>query len=89
MSAAPLRSRPLVPAATSAVTHPGTAATSRPISAAQSAVISVPERSAASTTTVSCPSAAMIRFRAGNSHRIGRDPGGISETIAPLSRIRS
>ena len=63
-SAAPARIRPFVPAAASDVTGPGTAATSRPMSAAQSAVIKVPDRSVASTTTVTWPSGDWRNWRA-------------------------
>ena len=51
-------------------------------------MISEPERAAASTTTVIPASAAMIRLRAGKVQRHGVDPGGSSESTAPLSQIR-
>ena len=60
-----------------------------PISVAISAVISDPDRSAASTTTVIPPSAAISRLRAGNIQRKVGEPGGSSETTRPASRIRS
>ena len=47
-------------------------------------MISEPERSAASTTTVTAASAAMIRLRSGKPPAdTGAYPGGISEITAP------
>ena len=51
-------------------------------------VISDPDRSAASTTTVTWASPAMIRLRAGNDQLKGRNPGGISDTTQPDSTSR-
>ena len=53
-----------MPAAKRDVTGPGTAPTGRPSWAAKSAVVSEPDRSVASTTTVSAASAAISRLRA-------------------------
>jgi hypothetical protein len=86
---APSRSSAFAPAERQVVTGPGTAPTSRPRSAANSAVMSEPERSAASTTTVMCASAAISRLRAGNAQRCGPRPGGSSETTQPSSAIRA
>ena len=72
-----------MPAAWRHVMRPGTAATVRPSSAAKSAVVSEPERSAASTITVTRESAAMIRLRATKHQRSGPKPGGSSETTQP------
>ena len=72
-----------MPAENRDVIGPGTASTGRPTCAAKSAVVSEPDRSAASTTTVSAASAAMIRLRATKHQRCASAPGGISETTAP------
>jgi hypothetical protein len=74
-----------VPAAVRLVTRPGTAATVRPRSAAKSAVVSEPDRSAASTMTVTSASAATSRLRATKHQRNAREPGGSSETMQPRS----
>ena len=70
------------------MTGPGTAPTVRPHSIAISAVISDPDRSAASTTTVTPAIAAINRLRAGNIQRNVGEPGGSSEITAPFERIR-
>ena len=57
--------------------------TGRWIRAAQLAVLSAPLRTAASTTTVPLPSAAITRLRARNRVRMGAQPGASSETTAP------
>ena len=49
-------------------------------------MISAPLVRAASTTTTHWPSAATIRFRAGNRHGAGGVPGGYSEITAPSAR---
>ena len=59
---------------------PGTAMTCLEHSTAQLAVLRAPDRNAASTTTVPLESAAINRFRARNRIRVGRAPGGSSET---------
>ena len=88
-TAAPAASSPFVPAEKREVTGPGTAATGRPSCAAKSAVVSEPERSAASTTTVSAASPAMIRLRATKFQRKAANPGGSSDTTHPRAAIRS
>ncbi|SUB32069.1 Uncharacterised protein [Neisseria gonorrhoeae] len=67
--------------------EPGTAMTSRPISAARPAVISEPDSKAASTTSVTCDSAAIRRLRRGKLPAYGRVPMGNSLTISPFSAI--
>ena len=52
-------------------------------------MISDPDGSAASTTTVIAPSAAMIRLRLGKHPGPGFVPGGTSETTAPAAAMRS
>ena len=86
MTAAPSRRSRLLPSATLTVTRPGTAPTMRPSSDAKLAVMRVPDGSAASTTTVIAPSAAMILLRAGNPQRSARVPGGISDITTPSRR---
>ena len=68
------------------VTGPGTAITTRESRSACPAVLSAPLRAAASTTTVPRPSAAMTRLRSRNRTRVGRHPGGSSDTTAPVAR---
>ena len=78
-----------MPAEKRDVIGPGTASTGRPSCAAKSAVVSEPDRSAASTTTVSAASAAMIRLRATKHQRNAANPGGSSETTHPRSTSRA
>ncbi len=80
---APSASSALGPAASGAVTRPGTAPTSRPRSSAKAAVISEPDRTPASTTTTTSARPAISRLRAGKVQRRARIPGGNSETTAP------
>ena len=78
-----------MPTASAHVIRPGTAPTVRPSSAAKSAVVSEPERSAASTTTVTYDSAAMMRLRATKHQRIGPKPGReLRHDAAALARPR-
>ncbi len=69
------------------MTGPGTAITGRDSSSACPAVFFAPLRVAASTTTVPRPSAAMTRFRSRNRRRVGREPGGSSDTTTPWARM--
>ena len=86
---APAASSAFVPAEKRDVTGPGTARTGRPNCVAKSAVVSEPDRSAASTTTVSAASAAIRRLRATKHQRNAVNPGGSSETTQPRSTSRA
>ncbi len=70
-------------------TGPGTASTGRFIALAARAVAVVPLRSAASTTSVARPSAAITRLRVRKRCRRTDSPGGLSLTTAPSSAIRA
>ena len=85
MTPAPAASSMLVPAEKRDVTGPGTAPTGRPSCCAKSAVVSEPERSVASTTTVSAARPAISRLRATKHQRYAVKPGGSSETTQPRS----
>src|SRR5690606_22946742 len=71
------------------VTGPGTAPTGRSRSAAWWAVLSAPERQPASTTTQTCPSAAMSRLRRRNRCRWGEEPGAGSARTTPSAMTAS